>query len=887
MSACPEPFRIGIDLGTTNCALASIAPGSGQSTVLEIPQPAGENASVSAPTLPSFLYLPPGSARWVAGHWARTRAAEVPGRVVSSAKSWMVHHAADRRANFLPLGTPDLTPEQRLSPVGALALQLRYLADTWNAAHPDALLAAQNVAITVPASFDPAAQQLTLEAAREAGFPATTLLLEEPQAAFYAWMESAPGAAASLCPPGGGAAHVLVVDLGGGTTDLSLFAIEPGSPAPRLHRIAVSEHLLLGGDNLDLALAHHLESRLAPDSQLPAGSFAQLVARCREIKEEALAADEERTWPVAVAAPGASLLKGTLRTEISTPEIARLVLEGFFPEVGAGEIPQRASAGLREMGLPYAKDAAITRHLADFLRGRPAVDFVLFNGGLTKSPAIRRRVLENLGRWQPGRLPQVLDNIQPDLAVARGAARFLHLRATGDQSAIEAGAACSYYVGVGGDRLVCVLPQGAAPEAAHLTDIRGLQALVGKPAAFTLWRHARRPQDQPGDLVGAEGFSELPGLETILVPPPGAGKPKTSSVRVKLRATLRSTGLLRLELLCAEPGLKWDAPWPLEFALRQGRAEAPARQASAPAARPSGAVPQAAAAMAAIFEPSRKTNQKITANAVFSAGEKVLAQPKAAWTGGIVRELFDQLPPQTATAAHEEAWLQVAGYLLRPGCGVGGDEARVTLLSDTLSRPPAWPSGAVKIQRWIAARRIAAGLDTARAEAIWKEALAAWRNPSSPPAEIVLLAGALESLPLETRQDIGIRLASALETQPQNAACWKSLGRLLSRILFHRGADQVLPPEFVTALWEKLALVEIPEPARPDAATAWLRAARLTGLRPLDVPRHCRHQINNLLRGWGLTDVRRRVLEEVVPLAASDQTSLLGESPPPGLHLAE
>lgn len=886
MSACPEPFRIGIDLGTTNCALAFIPPGSGESTVLEIPQYAGENSTVSASTLPSFLYLPPGSTQWIPGQWARTRAGEVPGRVVGSAKSWMTHHAADRRADFLPLGTQDLAPEHRLSPIGALALQLRHLAAAWNTAHPNAPLAAQDVAITVPASFDPAAQQLTLEAAREAGFSPATLLLEEPQAAFYAWMEKAPDAVPSLCQAGG-TAHVLVVDLGGGTTDLSLFALEAGAPAPRLHRIAVSEHLLLGGDNLDLALAHHLESRLAPDSQLPAGAFAHLLARCREIKEDALATEDNRTWPVAVAGSGASLLRGALRTEISTPEIERLVLEGFFPEVGAGEIPLRASAGLREMGLPYAKDPAVTRHLADFLRDRPPVDFILFNGGLTKSPAIRRRLLENFRRWQPGRHPLLLDNNQPDLAVARGAARFLHLRATGDQSAIEAGAAHSYYVGVGGDRIVCVLPQGASPETPHLASVRGLQALVGKPAAFTLWRHARRPQDQPGDLVGTEGFSELPGLETVLAPPPGSRMPKNPAVRVTLRATLRSTGLLRLELACAEPGLKWDTPWPLEFTLRPPRAEAPARQAPASSPRPSGAVPQAAAAMTAIFEPSRKANQKITANAVFSAGEKALALPKAAWTGGMVRELFDRLPPQTASAAHEESWLQVAGYLLRPGCGVGGDEARVASLADTLIRPPAWPAGAVKIQRWIAARRIAAGLDSARAEAIWTDARAAWRQPVSPPAEIALLAGALESLPGEIRQDIGRRLATALEAQPQNSACWKSLGRVLSRVLFHRGADQVLPPEFATSIWEKLASIDVPESARSDASAAWLRAARLTGLRPLDLPRPCRQQINTLLRGWGLTDARRRVLEEVVPLAASDQTGLLGESLPPGLHLAE
>ncbi len=882
MSACNSRFRIGIDLGTTNCALAAVAADASETSLLEIPQTVSEGSTAAFPTLPSFLYLPPGSTQWIAGRWPRTRAGEVPGRVVSSAKSWLVHHAADRRSPFLPLGTQDLAAQDRLSPVGALSLLLRILADAWNAAHPDALLAAQEIAITVPASFDPAAQQLTLEAARDAGFPDRTILIEEPQAAFYAWMENANLPA--LKPSG--ASHVLVVDIGGGTTDLSLFAIKPGQPVPKLSRIAVSEHLLLGGDNLDLALAHHLETQLAPGSQLPAGSFAQLVARCRDIKEEALGTAEDRSWPVAVASPGASLLKGTLRAEISTREISRLILEGFFPPVGPGEIPLRAASGLREMGLPYAKDPAITRHLADFLRGRPPVDFVLFNGGITKAPAIRERILENLSRWQPDRPPQVLDNADPDLAVARGAARFLHLRAAGDASRIEAGAAHAYYIGLGDARQLCVLPLGASAESPHLASVDGLQALVGKPSTFTLSRHSRRPQDRPGMVVTGDGFAEVPALETILVPPPGGKPAKSPSVKVKVRTTLRSTGLLRLELLCADPSLRWETPWPLEFSLRK----TPTPSAAPLSVRLPGqtdAVARAGLAMSAALDVPKRSGQKITANTIFAAGEKALGLAKTSWTGGIVRELFDQWPHRAETAAQEESWLQVAGFLLRPGCGVPGDDTRVAGLTRTLTSPPTWPSGAVKIQRWIAARRIAAGLDTTQAATLWADARAGWKDSTPPPAEIALLAGAFESLPIELRREGATRLASAITIQPQNPAYWKALGRLLSRVLFHGGADQVLPPDLVVEIWDTLRDVEVPESLRPEAAAAWLRTARLTGLRPLDVPRQTRNEINAQLRSWGLPDVRRRVLEDVVPIVTSDQTSLLGESPPPGLSLSE
>jgi len=885
-------FRIGIDLGTTNCALAFVpcASISGRSEVLSISQPETAHSATSHQTLPSFLYLPPEQSKhWTVGRFAHARAAEVPGRVVHSAKSWLVHHAADRRANFLPLGSSDLSSSDLISPVDALSNLLKTLARAWNEAHPDALLASQDIAITVPASFDPAAQQLTLEAAREAGFPSSCILLEEPQAAFYAWLENDDDAFEALSV-GNQKSHVLVVDIGGGTTDLSLFAVEPrpDSLLPRLQRIAVSDHVLLGGDNLDLSLAHFLEEKLAPGAQLPPTTFAQLLARCREIKEEALGAEFEdgKVWPVAVSKPGSSLLSGTLRCEISTHEISALLLEGFFPLVTAGEHPLRASPGLREMGLPYAKDPAVTRHLSDFLRGREAVDFILFNGGLTKAPAIRHRILENLSCWQPGHAPKVLEDTDPDLAVARGAARFLHLRAAGDASRIEAGASHSYYMRVGQNSALCLLPLGAPAEKDFTAGHADLRALIGKPASFELLRNARRQGDQSGEIANtdAEGFSELPAVETILAPPQGSRAPSDPSVRVKIRTCLRSTGLLRVELLCAEPGLRWNDPWPLEFSLRSRAATSPKRSADT-----SDAVTRAGEQLAALLDPSRKTRQKLTANAVFTVGEKALGNQKSAWTGGIVRRLFDiwleAAPQRLHSADHEETWLHLAGWFLRPGCGMTGDSERAAALADILAAPPRFASGAVKIQRWICARRIAAGLDASRSEVIWNAAASEWREGAAPSAEVALLAGALESIDSQNRISGLRRLTKVIEAQPKNPAFWKALGRLLSRVLFHAGTEQILPPVVVEEAWDALSDTDPGESLRPEAAAAWLRAARLTGLRPVDVPKSTRNQIDSLLRRWDINEVRRRVLHEVVPLAAADQTGLLGESPPPGLTL--
>ncbi|HWL52812.1 MAG TPA: Hsp70 family protein [Chthoniobacteraceae bacterium] len=898
-------FRIGIDLGTTNCAVAYTAldDPQGATSVLAIPQPETAHSQGEWPTLPSFLYHPPRGSQeeWIAGRWARERALEVPGRVVHSAKSWLIHHATDRHARFLPLGADG---DALLSPVEALTALLKTLETAWNAAHPDAPMAEQEVAITVPASFDPAAQQLTLEAAREAGLT-DAILLEEPQAAFYAWLEAAGDQGEGLLDQKEGRVHVLVVDLGGGTTDFSLFAVERGDPVepgeqqgPRLRRLAVSNHLLLGGDNLDLALAHHIEGRLETgDAGLPPTAFARLLAECRRIKEEALCEppESERVWPVAVAMPGRSLLAGTLRAEVSAREIRRLLLEGFFPEVGPRERPATGGGGLREIGLPYAKEPAVTRHLAAFVRERPAIDALLCNGGLTKAPEIRERLLEHLARWQEGEKPRLLENRQPDLAVARGAARFLHLRAMGDPSRIEAGAASAYYLGVGDGKGLCVLPIGTAAEAPALAESRGLSALVGKAALFPLYRNTRRSGDGAGDLVRLDDtFASLPPVETLLSVPEGKEIPANPRVRVRVRTTLRATGLLRVELLCVEPGLHWPEPWPLEFSLRgavpSGKESGAASGESASRTGASASLPTASEAMAQRIGAKASRGGKLTANAIFGAAEKVIGAARSDWTGGMVRELFDRWLPQArhrqVSPLHEEAWLQVAGYLMRPGLGMPGDTERINAFWPELGRAPFFPRKAVRLQRWICARRVAAGLNAERAIALWGEASAEWPDGGVPSAEVAQLAGALESLPVRLRGELARQLGEALLAEPDHVALWRGLGRLLSRALFHAGTGQIVPPERVVELWERLRRVEVGETIRPEAANAWLRAARLTGLRPLDLPGNVRRQIDDRLKKWGLNEVRRHPLHEVVPIVvAQQQSALLGESLPSGLVL--
>ena len=379
-------YSLGIDLGTTHCALAwlDIGASSGEQTqhgVLGIPQLIAPGSVEQPKLLPSFLYLPhpdelaPGELAlpWggpsdaIVGEMARSRGAATPIRLVASAKSWLCHPGVDRRAAILPNGAPAEVPH--LSPLDASIRYLAHLREAWNHAHPEAPFADQSVTVTIPASFDPAARELTAEAARAAGFASLTLL-EEPQAALYSWIQQSAGAWRKSVKPGD---VILVVDVGGGTSDFSLIAVTGLEGKLELHRVAVGDHILLGGDNMDLALAHVVARKLAAEgSPLDAWQMRSLTFACRGAKEALLGDAALQSLPIVVPSRGSKLIGGSIRTELSRGEVDAAILDGFFPQVDASARPQaRARAGLTQIGLPYAQDAAVTRHLAAFL-GRQA-----------------------------------------------------------------------------------------------------------------------------------------------------------------------------------------------------------------------------------------------------------------------------------------------------------------------------------------------------------------------------------------------------------------------------------------------------------------------------------------------------------------------------------
>ncbi|MEX3959143.1 Hsp70 family protein [Trinickia sp. EG282A] len=610
-----EPrYSIGIDLGTTHCALSyvDLSASDGEKTsqdVMPVMQLVGPGALEALDLLPSFLYLPheseltPGdlalpwtSARdFIVGEMARSRGAGTPIRLVSSAKSWLCHPGVDRRAAILPSDAP---PEvARTSPLESSVRYLTHLREAWDYAHPDAPFAEQAITVTIPASFDPAARELTAEAAEAAGYSRATLL-EEPQAALYSWIQKSAGAWRKEVRVGD---IILVVDVGGGTTDLSLIAVVEREGNLELHRVAVGDHILLGGDNMDLALAHVVARKLAAQgTQADAWQLRALTYACRSAKEMLLTATDTDVAPLVVPSRGSKLIGGSIRTELTRDELTQTILEGFFPQVDVSARPiNRPRAGLTRLGLPYAQDAGITRHLAAFLSRQvgalteldganearvEGVSFlhptaVLFNGGVFKSPLLVERIMQALNGWlaAEGSAPaRLLSGADFDLAVARGAAYYGYVK-RGKGVRIRGGTARSYYVGVESAmpavpgieppiQALCVAPFGMEEGTDADLPAQELGLVVGEPVHFRFLGSSVRRQDQVGTMLEAWSADELQELDAIEATLPAQGRTAGEVVPVKLHARVTESGTLELEAIPRGT----DERWKVEFDVRGG-----------------------------------------------------------------------------------------------------------------------------------------------------------------------------------------------------------------------------------------------------------------------------------------------------------------------------
>jgi molecular chaperone DnaK (HSP70) len=916
-------FSIGIDLGTTNSALAFAPLGRGaHSEILQIPQWSFLGRLTEASILPSFLYLPEPSAAaqlvgwtggdggWVVGQLARQRSSETPGRVIYSAKSWLCHHSADRLAPILPWGLDDLPPEHKISSVRASALILGHLRDAWNHRFDEegAGFDEQEITIAVPASFDTAAQRLTLAAAAEAGFPDSVRLLEEPQAAFYAWLARHHSIEAALASARGGPLHLLVVDIGGGTSDFSLFEITSGpkGSAGDIKRIAVSDHILLGGDNIDLALAHFAEQQFGGGrEQLSAPQWRHLIATCRDLKESVLSrsgASDER-FAVAVPGRGSGLIAASASTTLTRAEIERVVLDGFFPVCDAHACPYRTQAALREWGLPYASDSAVTKHLAEFLCGRPRVDAVLFNGGTLHPPVLRGRLRETIGVWQQGAPPIVLENAEPEFAVALGAAHFgdlLRQRA----GLIAAGSGHAVFLEVQAAHrdqppaLLCVLPRGAQSGEEFEIKEPALELRMNQMVRFQACSSTRHGECQAGDIIAldADDFRALPPLQTVLKTPDAARSGSGHRVPVHLKTSINALGLL--QIACVSADLQIRRSWPLEFNLRpQEQADEGAAAEVAVKARPNSpadAIEAARKIMGGVFVASSGKTGKVNAAAVFKSLERALGMPKSEWNAPLLRGLWptmeDQFPNRKLSVDHEELWITVAGFLLRPGFGFAGDEHRMESLWRLHEIGMCFPGKRIESHAHLLWRRVAGGITAERQQQLLSGETERIRKGKAS-AELVRLAGSLELLPRSMKAEladilIGEATALARVSKQHCAPYFSALGSLLSRALLYGGPENIVPPEFVERAYDAFSGLDWTDPAFLELQALFLRAARVVGDRSLDVPKSLRNQIAAKLEKSGVAPSRTGRVKEFVPLNRADRVSLYGESLPPGLVLS-
>jgi molecular chaperone DnaK (HSP70) len=928
---------VGIDLGTSNCAVAYARVAEGREaavTDFPIPQLQRPGQVGPQPLLPSCLYIPAphelvaGAATlpWgespvpFVGEFARWQGSRVPGRLVSSAKSWLCHAGVDRTAPILPWGAP--ADVQKISPTRASSLLLGHMAAAWNAAHPSAPLAAQEVVITVPASFDEVARALTVSAARQAGFENFTLV-EEPQAAFYDFTSRHRH---DLAEALAGVRLVLVVDVGGGTTDFTLISVALGDEGPVLKRIAVGEHLMLGGDNMDATLARRAEERLtAAGHKLSATQWTQLVQSARAAKESLLAVTAPGRCAIAVAGTGSRLIGTTLSTELTREEVEQLIVEGFLPLSGPADEPRRASrTALQELGLPYAQDPAISRHLAAFLSRHaaaghaalsasalppapatvaaplPRPDAILLNGGVFNSPRLAHRLVEVVSAWWPDqpRIP-LLHHDSLDLAVARGAAAYgLARRGLGRR--IGGGAAQALYIGLTGEKegtisqAVCVIPRGH--EEGHTLDLteRPFKLTVGQPVQFPLYSTTADRVDAPGAIVVIDDtFHPLPALHTLL----RTTQSKGGTIPVHLRSTLTELGTL--ELWCVSNVA--DERWRLEFELRGAVARAGGTVTeSMPAS-----FGQVRELVDRVYGPAPRT---VDVREVKKLGEtlETALGPRETWSVPLLRELWGTLfsgaKRRRRSAVHERIFYRFAGYGLRPGFGYPLDEWRCEQTFQLLTENVHFHGEtSVWNEFWVMWRRIAGGLTEEHHQALWRvlEPHLARRIPAvvsknapkpkglQPEGldEMVRTAASLEHLAPAQKATFGNWIIARLRTPGQSAAgpwAW-ALGRVGARAPVYGSGHRTVDPE-QAAQWLEL-LLQKDLRSVDGAAFAAIQLARLTGDRTRDLDSDLRARTVTALKAAQAPERWLRMVTEVVALEAEDEARALGDTLPIGLKL--
>jgi hypothetical protein len=959
----PSRFVVGLDLGTTNSAMAYVDTEELPRRIhtFAVPQVVAPGQIEARDTLPSFHYQPAtgefaaGSMRvpwqksdagYFVGQFARDHGTLVPGRMISSAKSWLCHAGVDRTAELLPWqGAEDV---ERLSPVTVSARYLQHFREAWDAKFPEHPLADQDFVLTLPASFDEVARELTIKAARQAGLN-RVVLIEEPQAAFYAWIDKHSDSWDRLVSPG---QKILVCDVGGGTTDFTLIRVRKGTDgAVQFHRVAVGDHLILGGDNFDLALAHALERRIKGDGHLEPRQWSVLVRGSRQLKEVLMSPQAPDKWTMTLPGSGSKLIGGGLQVAVTRDDVQSQLVNGFFPDVSLDARPQESQSGFQEFGLPYAPDPAITKYLAQFLTAHRHVamedstvvsvfdparpDIVLFNGGVFASPLLRRGIVASLENWFRGVdsdwSPIVLENERLDLAVARGAAYYGMVR-RGEGVRIAAGLARTYYVGVeaGTDKLgarnsergtgstsesglgadhmaLCLLPAGIEP--GHEIDLtqHQFQLLVSQPIEFPLYVSSTRLTDRPGDLVvfDPEQIKSLPPIRTVLK----TGKSKdAATISVVLKARLTEIGTLDLSCSEADGKRSWKLLFDVRSATqtdiashqaigeRQGLFDDEIRLAASEVIRKTFESPEGMAT---------GSNPEPEPASLLKRLVETLGMNRDDWPTSLLRQLWESLvevePGRRRSPQHEARWLNLTGFALRPGYGLAVDDWRVAETWKLLHGKLAHATPACRAEWSILWRRITGGLTSGQQQAlaapligIVKQGLRAASGKgkagdfgSSPheAAEILRLLGACELLSLGVKHELGDLLLDILHRTrfaALHSAGFWALGRVGARRPVYGPLNGVVAPDIVTRWLINLMKADHTESL---ASFAVMQLARKTGDRYRDIDETTRHSVDAWMQRVSSPKRYRQLIREEGTLETEDQALIFGEALPKGLRI--
>jgi len=940
MASKTPDFLIGIDLGTTNTVVAyadTSKPLSPENCkIFEVEQLVAPGEVAKRPQLPSFRYHPTEGELnesdlvlpWreklendlplvVIGEWARELGSKVDGRQVVSAKSWLSHSQVDRSADILPWGSADGV--SKVSPILASASYLFHIRQAWNQAHSNALIEHQEVVITIPASFDESARAFTVEAAKLSGLN-NILLLEEPQAVCYDWYARQGGYAQAQLAK---IKLLMVCDVGGGTTDLSLIKIDKSEDETlSLTRVGVGNHLMLGGDNVDLALAHTVERLINgehPNKKLSTANLSQLIQQTRKAKEKLLSNNAPDSVKVTLLGSGAKLIGGAKSYQLQQQKVRDIALDGFFPLINIDEQPIKRRSAVVEFGLPYAPDPAVSKYLAQFINQHQTVcrealnitdleriatpDALLLNGGVFNSPTLNTRAQAVLSQWQGSDI-KLLENNTPDLAVAQGAVAYAKAR-RGAQLKIGGGSARTFFLVLDKNetcrQAICIMPKGTEEDQEFLLKERNFSLRLGQPVQFNLLSTAGDDHYQAGEVISVDNqaitdqhFVSLPPLilalnSDTLIDSNLESSIKDQEIEVSLATTLTEVGTLQLDCVSKE-----KQRWHVEFQIRKNNATSISDIEQLPPA-----FPEIIKLLGTVFSNNKKEAAPKAIKTLRIDIEKRLGK-RENWEVPLLRALFDQFlkgkKNRKHSQAHERIWFNLAGYSLRPGFGYPADDWRIEQVWKFHQQGLQFDK---ETQGWIGWwtfwRRAAGGLNAQQQIALYKD-IAKFINPSALTSrklqaeakqksyeDMVKLAAALEHLPIDDKTQISQWLLKRLEKPAETKTSWWALGRIASRIPFHGSAHNVIPkeeihswlPHLLRADWKK----------EQHIAFTTVLMSRMSGDRSRDIDENWRNKIVNKLNTVKAPASWVEMLETVKELDENETKRIFGEGLPPGLKL--